>query len=257
MEDYLRLGLLVLAVVIVLLIFFEGWFRRRLSRSHDYSEGDFNPDAVLGLELKTTSALATDPAAASTATITSSAEFKQSQAVDQVALDLNEIDIAMSVDDSISTTAAIAAPVVKPKTTLSDLLVISVVAKPGRVFASYDLLQAIAATGMQYGDMNIFHYHKMDGVKRDTLFSLASATEPGDFDLDKMGDFSCSGLTLFTQLREVPDPQEAFELMLKTADQLVEDLDGELRSNPRLPWNDEILLQYQQKVLQFQLMNEA
>src|SRR5580700_9557428 len=39
-----------------------------------------------------------------------------------------------------------------------DFIVINVIAKKGGYFASYDLLQAISATGMQYGAMNIFHF---------------------------------------------------------------------------------------------------
>jgi Cell division protein len=240
MEDYLRLGLLVLAVIIILLIFCEGWFRRRLNRSDDSFDVAFNADAVLGLEIPTVAPLPADSSSAQSAM--PSLSTRTPQKADQITFNVNSVATPSKASH---------------KEVLNDLLVMSVVTKPGRLFASYDLLQAIAATGMQFGEMNIFHYYQTNGLERHTLFSLASATEPGDFDLDRMGNFSCTGLTLFTQLRDVPDPQMAFELMLKAADQLVEDLDGELRSNPRLPWSDEILLQYQQKVLQFQLMNEA
>lgn len=126
----------------------------------------------------------------------------------------------------------------------NDLLVITVAAKPGTAFAGYDLLQAITATGMRFGEMNIFHFYK-DNIK---LFSLASATKPGEFDLDRMGAFSCAGLTLFMNCREVPDAKQAFELMLAAAEQLADDLDGELRAGQRAPLTKEILQQYQNKV---------
>jgi cell division protein ZipA len=132
-----------------------------------------------------------------------------------------------------------------------DLLVISVMADSGSSFAAYDLLQAILATGMQFGHMNIFHYHSLTEKGNVKLFSLASATKPGDFDLDRMGGFSCTGLTLFANLRDVADPQEVFELMLNTADQLAEDLDGKLYAGHRTPWDDAIHQQYQQKILQY------
>jgi cell division protein ZipA len=127
-----------------------------------------------------------------------------------------------------------------------DLLVISIIAKPYSQFASYDLLQAIYATGMQFGDMNIFHYYQLIDNKKIPIFSLASATEPGDFNLDKMGDYSCHGLTLFTDLRQVPSAQLAFEKMYHTALQLAEDLDGELRAGHLNPWNADVLKQYRQ-----------
>lgn len=121
-------------------------------------------------------------------------------------------------------------------------------AKPNDTFASYDLLQAISATGLQFGEMNIFHYYKSPTTKKTPLFSLASATEPGVFDFDRIGDFSCRGLTLFMNLYNAGDPQVVFELMLKTAEQLAEDLDGELRAGPKQLWNDETLKQYLEKI---------
>lgn len=131
-------------------------------------------------------------------------------------------------------------------------LALSVFAKPNGHFASYDLLQAILATGMQFGDMNIFHYYETTDQKQEKLFSLASATKPGDFQLDKMGDFSCLGLTLFMDLRDVSDPLSAFNTMLKTAEQLAEDLDGEVGVGSRKPFTIELMRQYQQRITSFQ-----
>ncbi len=131
-----------------------------------------------------------------------------------------------------------------------DILLLMVLAKPGSSFASYDLLQAILATGLQYGEMNIFHYYTT--VKKDVkLFSLASATKPGDFNLDRMGEFSCNGLTLFMDLRNSPDPELAFNTMLNTAFQLADDLDGVLFAAPGKPWTFQVKHEYQQKITQY------
>ena len=35
MEDYLRLGLLLVAALVIFFILFEGWFKRRLTKSVD------------------------------------------------------------------------------------------------------------------------------------------------------------------------------------------------------------------------------
>ncbi|MCD6038815.1 MAG: zipA [Gammaproteobacteria bacterium] len=128
-----------------------------------------------------------------------------------------------------------------------DFIIIHVMAKPGKHFASYDLLQAISATGMQFGAMNIFHYYSAESDKK-SLFSLASATEPGEFDLDRMGNFSCAGLTLFMNLLQVQNKEEVFLLMLRTAEQLAEDLQGEIRAENRVLWNEEAQQQYQERV---------
>lgn len=136
--------------------------------------------------------------------------------------------------------------------TAEDLLIVHVIAKNGGYFAAYDLLQAISTTGMQYGPMNIFHYYDEASSGKVSLFNLASATEPGEFDLDHMGDFSCAGLTLFMNMRQVPDPMEAFEIMLVTAEQLADDLEGDLCAAHRMPWNEEIMKYYQDKIMNYQ-----
>lgn len=137
----------------------------------------------------------------------------------------------------------------KAPTSSQHLLILSVMAKPDLQFASYDLLQAISNAGLQFGDMNIFHYFQPTLNGKVPLFSLASANKPGDFDMDNIGDFTCSGLMLFMDIAQVSDAQYAFRLMLETATQLAEDLDGELHATPHTPWNEKLAWKYQQKII--------
>jgi len=134
------------------------------------------------------------------------------------------------------------------------LLTISVFAKPHNHFASYDLLQAISSTGMQFGDMNIFHYYQRNPQgKRISLFSLASATKPGEFDLDRMGSFSCVGLTFFMDISHLQNPLQAYYLMISIAEHLAEDLDGELRADPKTVWTEAHFKNYEKRIMQSQL----
>jgi cell division protein ZipA len=227
MEGYLRLALLFIAAAIIFLILYESYNRRRikpsLSNTADAASMKSRADEILGLH-------ALEPT----------------------------MHLEQEVDTTPTTAPATTKPMLPPKTPMADdFLVLSVVAKPEASFVSYDLFQSIAATGMQFGDMNIFHFAVPSEHGSQKLFSLASATEPGEFNMDSMGDFTCKGLTLFTNLPRVPDPEVAFELMLKTAEQLADDLDGELRAGMRTPWNEETLQQYQQKVLKYQSMMHA
>lgn len=128
--------------------------------------------------------------------------------------------------------------------TIPDLIIIHVVAKPNQHFASYDLLQAIAATGMQFGAMNIFHYYSPSTIDKKPLFSLASATEPGEFDLNNIGNFSCNGLTLFMSTNQVPNQMKAFTLMVNAAEQLAEDLQGHMLTGSRELWNNDTTKHY-------------
>ncbi|MDX1901951.1 MAG: cell division protein ZipA C-terminal FtsZ-binding domain-containing protein [Gammaproteobacteria bacterium] len=142
------------------------------------------------------------------------------------------------------------------QTDKNALLVLSVMAKPGHPFGSYDLLQAISAAGLQYGDMNIFHYYPeysmQERDQRSPLFSLVSAEEPGDFNLDQIGNFSCQGLMLFMQLNRSENVRTTFQLMLSVAEHLAEDLEAQLCADPKTPWTHEIEEKYLQKIAQFQ-----
>ncbi|MHA7840653.1 MAG: cell division protein ZipA [Gammaproteobacteria bacterium] len=118
----------------------------------------------------------------------------------------------------------------------SNILVMFLMAKPGRRFAGYELLQALIATGLRFGKMDIFHRHEGSNGTGPILFSVASATQPGTFDMSRMGTFACPGLTLFMDINSTAIPRIAFESLLKAAHQLAEDLDGELLDGQRQPW---------------------
>jgi cell division protein ZipA len=249
MEGYLRLILLAVAGAIVFFILFDAWYthRQRKLRKAFFASKDVtdanHPDTVLGLPtLEPTMNLlpdVTDEPLLNPEPLLESDDGYQISLFEQ--LELQEIQP------------------IKPKrpANLDDLLVITIAAKAGQQFSSYELLQCISAAGLEFGEMNIFHYYQLHREGRITLFSLASASEPGDFDLDRIGNFSCNGLTLFANLYETPDPVTAFELMLKSAEQLAEDLDGELRVDSRRKWNDMFAQQYREKALQYQVANLA
>ncbi|MHB1947275.1 MAG: cell division protein ZipA [Gammaproteobacteria bacterium] len=214
MEAYLRLGLLFLAALIFFLILLEAVMRRRRLKSAAISSSD--------LSYATVSRAVSEREDGCTISLPRTGEPK---------LVVQQQPESVKADDSY--------------------IVISVFAKPNLQFASYELMQAISSTGMEFGEMNIFHYYLKTDKGRATLFSLASATKPGDFDLDRIGDFSCSGLTLFMDLKTTVEPEFAFNKMLVTAEQLAEDLDGVLYAAPRKPLTSEILQQYRHKIEQF------
>ena len=110
---------------------------------------------------------------------------------------------------------------------------------PNRSFHGYEFLQAIAVNDFHYGKMRIFHRHeKSTDTESPVLFSLANAVEPGFFNLSEMGSFNCAGLILFMRLDTHADHSaEHFHLMLDTAKQLAEDLDGAVFDDARNPFN--------------------
>lgn len=112
----------------------------------------------------------------------------------------------------------------------APILILYVMAKEKAIFSGYELLQVLLGVGLRFGSMNIFHYYREKADdKEETLFSLASATEPGVFDIRNMSAFSCLGLTLFMKKSgDAKEDRERYDLMLQTASHLTEDLDGML-----------------------------
>lgn len=148
--------------------------------------------------------------------------------------------------EEVLVAANVTAPAL-PRQTFEEpqIVAIHVMATDDKVFQGYELLQALLAAGLRHGAMQIFHYY---GEGEQILFSLASATEPGVFDLQRMGGFSCKGLTLFMNLAAVSDPQTALDCMVETAQQLADDLGGQLEDEQHQAWTEAARQTYQRRL---------
>lgn len=114
-----------------------------------------------------------------------------------------------------------------------ELIILNVVAKQSGVFSGKKLYEAFHHLNLYHGEMQIFHrYENMDGTG-EIVFSIASAVEPGIFEISKMENFATPGLSLFYVTSRPNQSIAAFELMLRTAKQLASRLDGELRDQDR------------------------
>ena len=100
-------------------------------------------------------------------------------------------------------------------------------AREGR-FEGPAILDTITRRGMRYGDMNIFHRFAGAGRRR-ADFSMASAVEPGTFDLGAIDAYSTPGVTFFMRLPGPAQPLEAFEDMVSIARDLAAELGGDLK----------------------------
>lgn len=94
-------------------------------------------------------------------------------------------------------------------------------------FISGSVLQDIfAKLDLEFGNMNIFHHYAANG---ESLFSIASANEPGSFNLEHMQFDAFSGLTIFMQLIITEESMSSkFEKMLLTAKFLASALECEI-----------------------------
>lgn len=121
----------------------------------------------------------------------------------------------------------------KNKSISEELIVLHLFAHPNRPYRGYELLQTLLTAGLRYSKRGVFHRYA-DVTARDTvLFSLASAIEPGIFEMPKMSGFSTPGLILFLKVGTVRQPLSVLNLMITTAKEIAQDLGGELYDEKR------------------------
>jgi cell division protein ZipA len=128
------------------------------------------------------------------------------------------------------------------KTTEQEIIVIYITADKQPYFQGADVLKAVEAADMKYGDMRIFHYFGPDRKHaRRPLLSLANISEPGYFVMEDMNTFTTKGLALFLCLPAEMGGDIAFEFMLDAAHALAKSLGGELRGADRQPLDEDAI----------------
>lgn len=121
---------------------------------------------------------------------------------------------------------------------IDNYIILQLMAPTQRPYRGYELIQTLTSAGFHYGKMNIFHFYADPINKTELLFSLASAIEPGTFDLDNTGEIVCPGLCLFMSIHKVKSALTAFDVMWDTAQTLAQDLGGTLCDRQLLPIDD-------------------
>ena len=110
---------------------------------------------------------------------------------------------------------------------LTELIVVNVLAASNQAFAGADLVAALRRQGLRFGEMSIFH--RIDEASSSSLYSVANAVEPGTFDLADLAALKSPGLSFFLQLPTAVDGIEALESMLRAAQNVAQELGGELK----------------------------
>jgi len=128
------------------------------------------------------------------------------------------------------------------------VVVLNVMAKQGRAFVGQALVDVIQSTGMQHGDMQIFHHQTDTGP----AFSLVNMMQPGIFELDNVEAISTPGVSLFMQMpNSQADGLSNFDAMLATAQQLAQELGGELRDETRSVMTSSAIDQIRQQIAEY------
>jgi cell division protein ZipA len=114
------------------------------------------------------------------------------------------------------------------------IVTLFLLARDNHVISGAELLQATVSTGLEFGDMNIFH-RMADGEEK-PVFSLANAAKPGHFERDEWNTFETSGVVLFMTLPGPMHALDAWDAMLAAARRIGDILFADLLDDQRNPF---------------------
>ncbi|GAB1618732.1 cell division protein ZipA [Pseudomonas kermanshahensis] len=133
-----------------------------------------------------------------------------------------------------------------------EVLVISVISRDEGGFKGPALLQNILESGLRFGEMDIFHRHESMAGHGEVLFSMANAVKPGIFDLDDIDHFSTRAVSFFLGLPGPRHPKQAFDVMVAAARKLAHELNGELKDDQRSVLTAQTIEHYRQRIVEFE-----
>jgi len=114
------------------------------------------------------------------------------------------------------------------------IITLFLLAADNHVITGAELLQATVQTGMEYGDMKIFH--RIPEGSEKPVFSMANAAKPGYFERDEWNTFETNGVVLFLTLPAPLNALEAWDAMLATGRRMAEVLHADLLDEERKPF---------------------
>ncbi|MBV1905805.1 MAG: cell division protein ZipA [Pseudomonadales bacterium] len=132
---------------------------------------------------------------------------------------------------------------------VEELIIINVFGLTHSVFEGSDLVEVFLRNTMKYGFMSIFH--RQDAMTKAVQFSVASAVEPGCFDLSDIDNYQTPGVSFFLQLPGPANAMESFEDMLFVAQDLAENLGGDLRDESMSVMTGQTIEHYRQRISEF------
>jgi len=125
----------------------------------------------------------------------------------------------------------------------NDIVVIYILPKGEAFLEGAQINSAALALGLNFGEMNIFHY--MNNGRK--VFSLANMLEPGSFSLETIQALKTSGLTLFMQIKG-DDPMDDLTEMLQRGYQIAGLLEARLCNHKREPLTEQDAENYRTQV---------
>lgn len=253
MELGLREWLIIIGLIVIAAILFDGWRRIRGSRGklrldrnlnqyydNDETKTKFSSPPVFNDDKE----VVEDPFPLSPKEINTAHKAKKQEPQ----ISLNLADEAASASNNINSNEQEES---KPLP-IEKVLIINVVAQDKDGFKGPALLQNILESGLRFGEMDIFHRHESMTGNGERYFSMANGVKPGTFDLDDIDHFSTRAVSFFLGLPGPKHPKRAFDVMLAAARKLANELNGELLDDQHSVMTAQTIEHYRQSIVDFE-----
>ncbi|MGX5219168.1 MULTISPECIES: cell division protein ZipA [Pseudomonas] len=263
MEFGLREWLIVIGIIVITGILFDGWRRMRGGKGKLKFKLDRNlsnlPDDDSDPELLSPARVVDKPQH-------QEPSFDEHDLPSMSARELSrrrnnepqQGDLNLDVDEPVPTLlnpvddAPASKVEAKEQAPVDEVLVINVIARDANGFKGPALLQNILESGLRFGEMDIFHRHESMAGNGEVLFSMANALKPGTFDLDDIEGFSTRAVSFFLGLPGPRHPKQAFDVMVAAARKLAHELNGELKDDQRSVMTAQTIEHYRQRIVEFE-----
>jgi cell division protein ZipA len=262
MEIGLREWLIVIGIIVIAGILFDGWRRMRGSRGKLKFKLDRNlsnlPDDDSDPEVLGPARIIPDaqqePSVGDEDDLAISAPTKEASSKKRKA-EPRQRDLDLDVHDDIPMTEMDEPHNANEDAAFEEVLVINVVSRDPDGFKGPALLQNILESGLRFGKMDIFHRHESMAGNGEVLFSMANGVKPGTFDLDDIDLFSTRAVSFFLGLPGPRHPKQAFDVMVAAARKLSSELNGELKDDQRSVLTAQTIEHYRQRIVEFERRN--
>lgn len=182
--------------------------------------------------------------------------FPDEKVADDVPEAVSEPHLVKSDDPGIVTPAEPGEPEESEEEEL-QVIVLNVHCAGEEPFVGTRLFDSLQQNGLIYGEMDIYHRHADLSGNGRVLFSVANMMQPGTLQHDDPDTFTTKGISFFMTLPCYGDADQNFKLMLKTAQQIADDMSSNVLDEQRNLMTPDKLESYRKQIREFKAKQNA
>ncbi|WP_299687215.1 cell division protein ZipA [uncultured Vibrio sp.] len=136
-----------------------------------------------------------------------------------------------------------------------EVIVLNVHCAGDAPFVGTQLFRSMENNGLTYGEMSIYHCFAQSTNTPKVIFSVANMMQPGTLEHDDPASFTTKGISFFMTLPCYGQADQNFNVMLRTAQKIADDMGGNVLDESRNLMTPNRLSDYRKQIRDF--MTEA